>query len=355
MSVGFGDGSAPALADPRELFETVLQAIGDGIAVLSPGGDWLFANEEAARLSGFASAEELTAASPQEVAERVELFHADGSPLAREELPGRRALVHGDPGPPVLVRFRHPVDGSDRVSRVTALIARDERDEPRYVIVVVRDVTSEHALVRRRRTAAEIGGLGATLDHEAALRDVAAAVVPRLADCCLVDLIGEGGLERVAAARFDVKRGEVVHELAGSAPPAEACDSCTRRVLDTGAADIVHSGGESYVCAPIRSGERVLGAVTLVSESRRGYDSDDVSIAEDIAGRAAAAIENAMLYREAQRMSAVLDSLYASAPIGLGFWDRDLRYVRVNDALARINDRSPEAHVGRSFAEVVPQ
>ncbi len=52
---------------------------------------------------------------------------------------------------------------------------------------------------------------------------------------------------------------------------------------------------------------------------------------------------------------ALLDALYDSAPVGLGFWDRDLRYVRVNEALAAINERSADDHVGRTFREVVPQ
>ena len=56
-----------------------------------------------------------------------------------------------------------------------------------------------------------------------------------------------------------------------------------------------------------------------------------------------------------QQTTALLDALYGSAPVGLGFWDRDLRYVRVNEALARINERSAEDHVGRTFREVVPQ
>jgi PAS domain S-box-containing protein len=58
---------------------------------------------------------------------------------------------------------------------------------------------------------------------------------------------------------------------------------------------------------------------------------------------------------DASRTSALLDALYGSAPVGLGFWDRELRYVRVNEALARINDRAAEDHVGRTLAEVVPQ
>ena len=61
------------------------------------------------------------------------------------------------------------------------------------------------------------------------------------------------------------------------------------------------------------------------------------------------------LYLHAQQTTALLDALYGSAPVGLGFWDRELRYVRVNEALARINERPAEDHVGRTFREVVPQ
>jgi PAS domain S-box-containing protein len=57
----------------------------------------------------------------------------------------------------------------------------------------------------------------------------------------------------------------------------------------------------------------------------------------------------------ARDTEALLDALYSSAPVGLGFWDRDLRFVRVNEALARINERSVEDHIGRTLAEVVPQ
>jgi PAS domain-containing protein len=68
-----------------------------------------------------------------------------------------------------------------------------------------------------------------------------------------------------------------------------------------------------------------------------------------------AADQYAELYREAQRTTALLDAMYGAAPVGLGFWDRDLRYVRVNEKLAEINERPAADHVGRTFAEVVPQ
>jgi PAS domain S-box-containing protein len=50
-----------------------------------------------------------------------------------------------------------------------------------------------------------------------------------------------------------------------------------------------------------------------------------------------------------------LELLYATAPIGLGFLDTDLRYVRVNERLAQINGLPAEAHAGKRLADVVPE
>jgi PAS domain S-box-containing protein len=53
--------------------------------------------------------------------------------------------------------------------------------------------------------------------------------------------------------------------------------------------------------------------------------------------------------------AALLDTLFTEAPVGLAFFDRDLRYVRVNDALAEINGVGAGEHVGRTVAEVLPE
>ncbi len=50
----------------------------------------------------------------------------------------------------------------------------------------------------------------------------------------------------------------------------------------------------------------------------------------------------------------MLESALAVTPIGIGFADRDLRFVRVNNAFARFNGISPEAHVGRPVRELLP-
>ncbi|HEY8583768.1 MAG TPA: PAS domain-containing protein, partial [Capillimicrobium sp.] len=52
---------------------------------------------------------------------------------------------------------------------------------------------------------------------------------------------------------------------------------------------------------------------------------------------------------------AQLDALFDASPTGLGFWDTELRYVRVNEALARVNGLPVEAHIGRRTDELLPE
>src|SRR5215217_3850962 len=53
------------------------------------------------------------------------------------------------------------------------------------------------------------------------------------------------------------------------------------------------------------------------------------------------------------RSLALLDSILANAPVGFAFFDRDLRFARVNEALAEINEEPQAAHMGRSVEDVL--
>lgn len=50
----------------------------------------------------------------------------------------------------------------------------------------------------------------------------------------------------------------------------------------------------------------------------------------------------------------ILDALFTAAPLGIGVWDRDLRFVRVNATLAAMNGVAPEAHVGHRPGDILP-
>jgi PAS domain S-box-containing protein len=60
------------------------------------------------------------------------------------------------------------------------------------------------------------------------------------------------------------------------------------------------------------------------------------------------------LAAERKRALGKLESLLAASPVGVAFLDRDLRYLRINEALAQVNGRPAAEHIGRSIIEMIP-
>ena len=57
---------------------------------------------------------------------------------------------------------------------------------------------------------------------------------------------------------------------------------------------------------------------------------------------------------EQRHQNSALARSYKTAPIGLAFFDTDLRFVHVNDWLAAINGLTVEAHLGRRLSTILP-
>ena len=70
-------------------------------------------------------------------------------------------------------------------------------------------------------------------------------------------------------------------------------------------------------------------------------------IAQDITARKQA--EEALA-----RTTALLETLLAQSPLGFAYFDRDLRYVRINDQLAAINGIPAADHIGKTVGQIVP-
>ncbi|MFN6462356.1 MAG: PAS domain S-box protein [Nostoc sp. DedVER02] len=58
---------------------------------------------------------------------------------------------------------------------------------------------------------------------------------------------------------------------------------------------------------------------------------------------------------ERERSEALLQALIAASPIGLALFDRELRYLYGNEALAKINGLPLSEHLGRTLWEVLPE
>jgi two-component system, cell cycle sensor histidine kinase and response regulator CckA len=224
--------------------------------------------------------------------------------------------------------------------------------------------------------------LASSLDFRATLSAAARLAVPRLADWCAVDILeADGRLRRLAIAHTDPAKVDAVwamshryREQAEDPVPQVIRTARTQLIreipdelLRRFARDQAHLEGlrafglRSLLIVPLTARGRTLGAITFVmAESGRHYGRADQLLGEDLARRAAIAVDNARLYREAEealhekaRTVALLDTVFRGTPVGLAFVDRELRFVRINDALAALNRTPVEAHLGRTVSEVL--
>jgi PAS domain S-box-containing protein len=163
-----------------------------------------------------------------------------------------------------------------------------------------------------------------SLDYETTLQNVAQLAVPSIADWCAIHLLeADGAIRRLAVAHVDSKRAELAYQRPARYPLSPEARHIVPHVLRSGQPELYAEvsdgllaeaarnaehlallralGVQSYMCVPLRVNQRTLGTITLaLADSQRRYSSSDLALAEDLARRAALAVENARLYRAAQ-------------------------------------------------------
>ncbi|MGO8673496.1 MAG: GAF domain-containing protein [Capsulimonadaceae bacterium] len=166
--------------------------------------------------------------------------------------------------------------------------------------------------------------LSSSLDYRTTLDSVARSIVPDMADWCIVDMLNDAGtaLEGPVVAHIDPERVQwglemraryptELDEAVGVADVLRSGTSVlvpetTDEMLRLGAQDDEHwklilaAGFYSVMIVPLNARGRTLGTITFITsrKSQRRYGPDDLSLAEDLAQRAAVAVDNARLYRK---------------------------------------------------------
>ncbi|HSS81881.1 MAG TPA: GAF domain-containing protein, partial [Gaiellaceae bacterium] len=220
--------------------------------------------------------------------------------------------------------------------------------------------------------------LASSLDYNHTLRQVAQLSVPGLADWCTVDVVGPNGeIERLAVAHQDPEKVRWAYELQDRYPPDPDAPTGVPHVLRTGEPEffpelpqelldeaigddeelrriIDELGLKSTICVPLVARERTLGAVTLIAaETHPPYTEADLALAVELARRAAVAVDNARLYREAERGADAAQAL-AYVADGVAMLDTSGRVLHWNPAAAAITGVDEEQAMGCPVAEVVP-
>ena len=193
---------------------------------------------------------------------------------------------------PVVYEEHAELPAGTRHAEITLIPIFEGAGPVTHILADIRDVTARTVAERERERLlsatvflSDATRLLASLDIERALGDVARLAVPYLGDGCAVDFFGDGGPRRVVAVARD-PRSPMFVEIHPT-------------VLE-GHSIVYRVGGAHCIGVPLLVKGRLTGAVTIRGAPGREYGRIDLGLVEELGRRAALAIENARLYRNAE-------------------------------------------------------
>lgn len=163
--------------------------------------------------------------------------------------------------------------------------------------------------------------LASSMDYRTTLAKVARLAVPTLADWCGVRILEDGTLRSLAVAHVDPAKVALAEEMERRYPPDPDGATGPFHVVRTGASELYPEISDDMLVAaaqdedhlalcrelqlrsaltvPLVARSRILGVLTMVwAESGHQYNAEDLALAEDVARRAAVAIDNAALHTQ---------------------------------------------------------
>jgi serine phosphatase RsbU (regulator of sigma subunit) len=323
MDLGESDDRAQALA-------VAMNALAEAVTIRAADDRVIYANTAALDRLGLSSVQELSAADPRALLGPWQITDENGQPVCMEDLPSVKVL-RGEEPEPMLLRYVHRDSGEESWVVLKATPVRDPSGAVEAAVTIIEDVTTTRRSRMRLEFIARAGHiLASSLDYQQTLRNIADLAVPQIADWCALDLFDEDGeRESVAVAHADRDKVKLAERLRGLESRELDPNRGLGLVQRTGMATLYNEitdemieqaargeeqlrllrevGMRAALIVPMIARNRTIGALTLVSaESGRTFDADDVEFAEQIATRAALAVDNARLYGERSQVAHTL-------------------------------------------------
>jgi PAS domain S-box-containing protein len=308
----------------REQAGRSLDHIGDGLAILDTTGRIVYVNEQAAGAT-LRPRDEMLGGSLYDVfpEARGSIVEVEFGVAMETQQPRTFEVFHEGtgawyefrcfPAPDGLTIFFHDITARRREQREREHLLAAEREAQAHL----------------RMLADASQRLAGSLDHADVIVTLTSLTVPDLADWVVVDLLQTTALHRVAVAHSDPQLSHLADLLTRGDPVPAAGDSPPARVQRTGLALLVESvtgdfiagfagtaqqaavvremGASTAMVLPLVSRGRCIGALTLFAgRARSPFDADDLSLAEQLASRAALALDNAALYRREHEVADAL-------------------------------------------------
>ncbi len=317
----------------QSLLSAIVQSSDDAIISKDLKGVVTFWNPAAERMFGYTSAEMVGRSIRTIVPDDRQ--HEEDHVLARigagETVDHFETVRRHKSGAPVHISLSvSPVRNAEGTVIGASKIARDISDRLRAQAVAER-ARWQGAFLARLGMA-----LSATVDYKDRVSALAKLSVPDIADWCAIDIVEPNGqIERVIVNHVDPGKATLAGQIRDRYEDPDA-PSSPAHVIRTGQPAIVpiitremivaSAAGDterlrlmrdlglvSYMCLPLTVSGRTLGTLTLAtSESGRHYEEEDVRFAEDVASRAALALDNARSYEQLQAANQLKDEFLAT-------------------------------------------
>jgi GAF domain-containing protein len=310
------------LSSAERQLEVILGSVDAGVTVRDRHGRMVYANQAAADLLKLPDPAAVLAHPPGGLMARFDVYSEDGEPVDLADLAGTRLLLGEISPPPMIVRNIVKETGEERwlLNKATAVLGPE--GEIAMAVNLIEDITeTKRNEIAQRLMAETLRTLAETPDLPSTLQAIADAAVPSLADWAAVNMVDESGTIRtLAIAHRDPDKVRMGWYL-NHRWPQDNESSGLGAVIRSGKALLVHEitaemlarraqdrehlgilrevGLNSAMIAPIRSGERILGALSFISCTSRRFDARDLQLAGDL-GRQTGVIIDSAEFRAAQ-------------------------------------------------------
>ncbi|HXU73649.1 MAG TPA: ATP-binding protein [Polyangia bacterium] len=313
-----------------EQASAILRNIADAVTAQDQRGRLVYANDAARRLLGIREGTAIAGAEAASVAAGFEIFDESGLPFDPSQLPGRRVL-DGAADARALICWRPHGAREDRWTEVQSRPVRDDVGRVILAINILHDVTERRRAEARNAVLAEVSAvLTSSLDYDETLRRIVRLMVPGLGEWSVLHVI-EGEQVRWLASHRDLALDDRLRVLAeipvplslrrvlpeplftGKSMTFEWDDATLAARVDgeAGLAFMRALGSRSALCAPLTVRGAIVGALSVMSSEPRRYGADELRLLEDVAHRAALAVDNARLFRHEKHAAEVRRDLVA--------------------------------------------
>jgi PAS domain S-box-containing protein len=195
-----------------------------------------------------------------------------------------------------------------------------------------------------------------SLDYQEILKNIAKLAVPRFADFCVFDILtDENSIKRITWEHADISLKEYIQIVDTFTPSIDYTSNPVAYSLRYGKSTLIASvddlwlqkaattpehlefqrtlGYRSIISVPLQVRDKVNGVLTFIFTkfSNRQYSESDVHVAEEIATRAALAIENARLYENSHASAERLRLALEAGRIGVWDWDIQKNTIEWSD------------------------